>query len=268
MSPPQRSPACLTTLSEKLQLLAACGVDTTIVLRSSKELLEKTAQQFLFDLIELCRPRVIVEGPTFNFGRNRDGSATTLIQNSAVHGYAVIIVEELHENNTIGTPAINSSAIRQAIRDARLADAAAMLGRPHRICGTVVTGKQRGRSLNYPTANLDQVPQLLPPQAVYAAVAQLADDSFHPAAVNIGPQPTFGQTRSCIEAHLLDFSGQLRDQRLALHLLARLRSQICFDNPAKLKQQLKTDVADTRRLAAQSQGLVADTPLKLQAGSL
>ncbi len=263
---PERTPALLTTPAEKLQLLEECGVDTTIVLRSTRELLDKTAEQFLFDLVEHCRPRVIVEGPTFNFGRDRAGSAATLIQNSTIHGYGVIIVEELRGRDIPGNPAINSSAIRRAVRDARLSDAAALLGRPHRICGTVVTGKQRGASLNYPTANLDAVPQLLPREAVYAAVAQLADDSLYPAAVNIGPQPTFGQARSCVEAHLLDFSGQLRGRRLGLHLLAKLRDQVRFDSVAELQQQLKTDVADTRGFADQLERIRAGSPLTLQTG--
>ena len=262
---PERAPAQLTTLAEKLQLLEACGVDTTIVLRSTRELLDKTAEQFLFDLVEHCRPRVIVEGPSFNFGRARGGSAKTLIQNAAIYNYGVIIVEEYHGQDILGKPAINSSAIRRAIRDARLSDAAAMLGRPHRIAGKVVTGKQRGASLNYPTANLNVVPQLLPHEAVYAAVAQLADDSLYLAAVNVGPQPTFGQARSCIEAHLLDFTGQLRGQLLGLHLLAKLRDQVRFDSVARLQQQLEADVTQTRRFNDQLESIRANSPLKLHA---
>jgi riboflavin kinase/FMN adenylyltransferase len=124
-----------------------------------------------------------------------------------------------------------------------------MLGRPYRIVGTVVTGRQRGTTLGFPTANLADIPHLLPAEAVYAGVAQLADDSLHLAAVNIGPQPTFAQPQPCVEAHLLGYSGQLGGQRLGLHLLARLRDQARFDDANALAAQLQRDVEQVRALA-------------------
>lgn len=248
---PQRAPARLTTLPEKAALLEMMGVDATVVLRSDRELLSKTAEQFLIDLVAGCRPRVIVEGPTFHFGRGREGSMETLCAHAARLGFAVTIVDELHSTGLVDHPAINSSAIRQALREGRLADANTLLGRPHRITGVVSRGHGRGLDLGCPTANLDEIPHLLPREAVYVAVAQLADSRLHLAAVNIGPQPTFAQARACVEAHLLDFSGELHGQRLGLHLLAQLRGQVRFSGADELASQLHRDVEQTRAYAAE-----------------
>ena len=121
-----------------------------------------------------------------------------------------------------------------------------MLGRPYRIAGMVVGGDQRGRTIGFPTANLAGIPHLLPQEAVYAAVAQLDDDSLHLAAVNVGPQPTFGGQTSRVEAYLLDHNGDLSGRRMALHLLERLRSQMRFAGADALVAQLHRDVDAVR----------------------
>jgi len=260
---PQYVPACLTTLQEKVALLAMLGVDATIVLRSSRELLANTAEQFLTDLVARCRPRAIVEGPTFHFGRGRQGTVQTLREYSPRLGFAVTVVEELHSSGLSDHPAINSSAIRKALSEGRLADANTMLGRPYRITGVVSDGEHRGVTLGFPTANLDEIRHLLPCEAVYVAVAQLADDTLHLSAVNIGPQPTFGQAEARVEAHLLNYAGELSGQRLGLHLLAKIREQIRFNGADKLVAQLHRDVERTRRYAADLARLRAEPSLKL-----
>jgi riboflavin kinase/FMN adenylyltransferase len=248
---PKHAPICLTTCSEKIALLEACGVNETIVLRSDAELLAKTAEEFLFELVEHCRPRVIVEGPTFNFGRGRAGSVDTLRRWARELHYDLTMIDELHCRALPDNPAVNSSTIRRALGTGRLSDANAMLGRPYRIVGTVTAGRQRGASLGFPTANLTSIPHLLPAPAVYAGIAQLADGSLHLAAVNIGPQPTFEQQQPSVEAHLLDYSAQLRGQRLGLHLLARLRDQTRFADTDQLAAQIRRDVEQTRGMAGE-----------------
>lgn len=245
---PNRAPARLSTRDEKLTLLARCGVDATIVLESDAALIARSALDFLDELVRRSRPRTIVEGPTFNFGRGREGSVETLRQNAARFGYEVEVVSELYCDELEGRPDISSSAIRAALTAAQIERANAMLGRPYRIVGTVGHGEHRGTELGFPTANLDAVPHLLPGHAVYAAVAQLEDGRLHMAAVNIGPQPTFGQMTSRVEAHLLDFDEPLRRERLGLHLLERLRGQVRFEGPAALVEQLTADVKRTREL--------------------
>jgi riboflavin kinase/FMN adenylyltransferase len=243
---PERAPALLTTIDEKLRLIERCGADACLVLRSEPILLGLAAGDFLARLVERCRPRVIVEGPDFNFGRARGGSLETLRANAGRYGYAVHVLPTQHCDELTSGPRISSSSIRQALVDGRLDDANAMLGRPYRIAGRVVGGDQRGRTIGFPTANLAGIPHLLPQEAVYAAVAQSDDDALHLAAVNIGPQPTFGGQVSRVEAHLLDHHGELSGRPLALHLLERLRPQMRFAGVAALVAQLHRDVDAVR----------------------
>lgn len=248
---PERAPALLTTLREKLLLLGRLGVAGCIVLRTDRDLLEQQAADFLASLVAHCRPRAFVEGPDFRFGRGRTGSAETLQEHAARWGYEVHAVPGLHCAELPTNPMISSSSIRQALRDGRVHEANAMLGRPYRITGTVGKGAGRGAGLGFPTANLGVIVHMLPQEAVYAAAAQLGDGALHLAAVNIGPQPTFEQSQPRVEAHLLDYQGDLRGRRIALHFLARLREQQRFAAPADLVAQLGRDVAAARALAGQ-----------------
>lgn len=246
---PRQAPARLTTAEEKLHLLRACDVDTCIVVSSEPALLEQTAETFLLNVSSRCRPRAIVEGADFNFGRGRGGSVQTLRLFADRLGFNLHVVQTVHCEEIADAPAVRSSAIRAALGKGSVDIASAMLGRPHRITGTVSPGAGRGADLGFPTANLDGIRQMLPGEAVYSAVAQFADGSFRLAAVNVGPQPTFGEHASCVEAHVLDWSTALRGQRLGLHLLARLRLQRCFANADELVAQLRRDVAATREHA-------------------
>lgn len=247
---PERAPARLTTLEERTTLLAAHGADHVIVLRSDRDLLSKTAEQFLKDVVTRCRPRDFVEGGSFRFGRDRAGSIETLRERGDEFGYSVHVVAARKCESLPGAPTAASSAIRRALADGRVDLAHAMLGRPYRIAGSVGRGSGRGRPLGFPTANLESVPHLLPRAAVYAAAAQLESGAFHLAAVNIGLQPTFGEdTRPRVEAHLLDFDANLRERRLGIHLFARLRDQVKFAGPNELADQLRRDVAAARNYA-------------------
>ena len=125
-----------------------------------------------------------------------------------------------------------------------------MLARPYSVTGTVAAGAGRGKTLGFPTANLENIPQLAPAEAVYAAAAELPDGLLHPAAVNIGPQPTFDSDVRRVEAHLIDFDGDLRGAQLRVHFFARIRGQIRFATPDELVAQLREDIATTRGYAS------------------
>jgi riboflavin kinase/FMN adenylyltransferase len=243
---PQRVPPRLTTPAEKLALLAAFGANAVIVLRSRPELFTLTAGEFLERFVEPCRPAHLVEGSSFRFGRGRAGHVDTLREYARRRGWALTILEEISSPETPGDPPISSSTIRELIRAGRVEHAAAMLGRPHRIVGRVGHGDSRGARLGFPTANLEEIPQLVPGHAVYAAVARLSDGSAHLAVVNVGPQPTFDQHTPRVEAHLLDFSGRLSGQVLGLYFLRRLREQIRFASLGELAAQIGRDIALTR----------------------
>jgi len=260
---PERAPARLTTPTEKLALLKRSGVDHVIVLRSEPELLATEAEDFLATLVARGRPRAIVEGPDFNFGRARRGSIETLQRHAQEWGYEVHRVPAVHCEALPTRPTVSSSSIRQALRDGRVAEAAAMLGRPYRITGTIGYGAGRGARLGIPTANLEGIAHMLPQEAVYACAAQLEDGHLYPAAVNVGPQPTFEGERCQVEVHILDFGGDLRGRRLGLHFLARLRSQIRFSTSEELVQQIRRDVEAVHSHAAEIAALERSAPLPL-----
>ena len=246
---PERAPARLCTIDEKLELIRRCGADACLVLKSDAALLSLTAGEFLAKLIVACRPRFVVEGPDFNFGRNRAGSIATLAAEAERSGFTLQLLPTINCRELPSNPRISSSSIRQALVDGRLDDANVMLGRPYFVAGVVSGGDQRGRTIGFPTANIEQIPHLLPQEAVYAAVAQLEDKSLHLAAVNVGRQPTFDGHRSRVEAHVLDFSGDLMGQRMGLHFLERLRSQTRFGGIDALIAQIRADVVAVRRHA-------------------
>lgn len=260
---PERAPAPLTTLPEKLALLERLGVGYGLVLRSEPALLAQQAADFLASLVAHGRPRALIEGPDFSFGRGRGGNVDTLRDHADRWGYEVHEVPAVRCPELVTHPTISSTSIRQALVDGRVDEAAAMLGRPYRLTGTTGYGAGRGAALGFPTANVDHVVHRLPQEAVYAAVAQLEDGGLHLAAVNVGSQPTFAQAQCRVEAHLLDFHGDLRGRRLGLHLLVRLREQRRFSGPDELVRQLRRDVEMTRRLADRLADLRRSGPLAL-----
>ncbi len=246
---PERAPQRLTTHAEKLALLERAGADAVIVLHSEPNLLQMSAEDFCRSVVARCRPRLVVEGPTFRFGHNRQGTPETLARELAGAGCEVVVLEQERCEVEEGRVPVSSSAIRDALSAGRVERAAAMLGRPHRITGVVAAGDGRGALLGFPTANLDEIAQLVPGHGVYGAVAQLADGRLIPAAVNVGPQPTFNQAQTRVEAHLIGFDEDLRGQRMGLHLVSWLRGQIRFTGPDALVEQLRQDVAAARAAA-------------------
>jgi len=245
---PDRAPPRLTTAEEKLALLAQAGADGAIVLASEPALFEQAPATFLQRIVDACRPRAVVEGPTFRFGRGRSGSIDTLRDFARAAGFEAHVLDELRASPPPDAPVINSSAVRALVHAGRVQEAAEMLGRLYRITGVVGGDDQRGAALGFPTANLDHIPQLAPGEGVFAAAAQLEGGELWPAAVNIGPQPTFDQYRSRVEAHLLGFRGELHGQRVGLYFHSRLRDQQRFENVPALVAQLERDVQSVRDL--------------------
>lgn len=247
---PQRAPARLNTAAERVQLLRAAGADQVVTLASVPALFELQAEDFLARVIRALRPIEFIEGAEFRFGRNRGGSLETLRTHAAAYGYRVSPLAPITADSSSGAPPVSSTAIRAALAEGRVAKAAELLGRPHRIVGVVVEGDARGRTLGFPTANLNGIRQMTPGLGVYAAIAQTTSGALYPAAVNIGPQPTFGQSGTRVEAHLLDFVGELCGAALGLHFVAKLRDPQKFGGPQELVAQLRRDVQETRAITA------------------
>jgi len=188
--------------------------------------------------------RALVEGEDFRFGHDRTGAVDTLAQLCPAAGVTLSVVPPLELDGAV----VSSSRIRTELERGAVAEAARLLGRPYRLHGTVSTGQKRGRTLGFPTANLDPMFTLAPGDGVYAVRVFIGGEAW-PGAANIGPNPTFGEQARKVEVHLIDFSGDLYGQPLAVDFLARLRDTRPFASVTDLTEQLRRDVEQARRLA-------------------
>jgi len=243
---PGRAPAPLSTLGERLDLIAATGIQATVVVAFTPELASMEAEAFVKDvLLERLRARQVVVGFNHTFGRGARGDARLLRALGERLGFSAHVVEPLVVD---GVP-VSSTGIRAALRTGEVDRAARYLGRPYDVAGEVVAGAGRGRTLGFPTANLrPDRPVLLPP-GVYACRATV-DGEQRAAVVNIGVRPTFGEHEVLIEAHLLDFTGGLYGRRLTLAFAGRLREERKFPGIEALRAQIAQDVATARGLLA------------------
>jgi len=245
---PGRVPPRLSTLERKGELLEQCGVDILIAYPTDHALLNLSPEEFFDRVIRgELEARGLVEGPNFCFGKDRAGDVERLRTLCEAAGLTLTVVEAVTEGDTI----VSSSAIRAAVGEGRMADALAMLGHPYRLTGTVETGAGRGRSIGVPTANLSGIETMLPADGVYAGRVTL-DKSTYPAAVHLGPNPTFADGQRKLEVHILDFTGDLYRQSLSVDLLARVRDTMHFSDTAALQRQLNEDIAIVREICSQT----------------
>jgi riboflavin kinase / FMN adenylyltransferase len=242
---PQQSPPPLTWTERKAQLLKELGVDWIVAYPTDHKLLELTAQQF-FDRIVLdtLAAKAMVEGPNFYFGHNREGNVELLRQMTAAAGLTLDVVEPLVLDGEL----VSSSLIRQRIAAGDVATAARMLTHPYRIRGMVTHGAGRGGQIGFPTANLEAIDTLLPAVGVYAGRAWVGDDAL-PAAINIGPNPTFGEHALKVEVHIIDREITLYGEPLEVEFHAKLRDVKSFMTKEELIQQLHEDVSRARQIA-------------------
>lgn len=242
---PEAAPPPLTWTERKAELLAEWGVDWLVAYRTEPSLLALSPQDFFDRIIrERLEARAMVEGANFRFGRERRGDVALLARYCTDSWVRLEIVQPLiHEGSEI-----SSSRVRERLRAGDVAAAKALLTRPYRVRGLVTHGARRGGTLGFPTANLEAVDTLLPGIGVYAGRAIAASGSW-PAAINIGPNPTFGERAVKFEIHLIGFQGGLYGQPLEVDFLTRLRDIRPFDSVDQLKQQLQRDVEAARMVA-------------------
>ncbi len=247
---PELAPAALTSSRRRAELLLAAGADDVVVLDFTPDLASRTPEEFarmLRDDPRIAADSVIV-GENFRFGAKAAGDTAALAEWGAELGYAVQALPLAAGDDAA---AWSSSRIRDAIALGDLGAAAAMLGRPHRLEGTVVRGDQRGRELGYPTANVAVDPSMaIPPDGVYAGWLIALGESL-PAAVSIGTNPQFGGVERRVEAYVLDRDDlDLYGAAVAVDLVERLRGQQVFDSVEGLVDQMARDVAGARALLA------------------
>jgi riboflavin kinase/FMN adenylyltransferase len=220
----------LATLERRLELLAGCGVEETLVVEFTPELALLTPEEFAGRYLEAVGAQVVLAGAGFRFGHRRSGDLDTL-RALGIDGREVALVE-----------GVSSTEIRRLAAAGRVEDAAALLGRPLEVEGVVVSGDQRGGTLGFPTANLRVEADLLVPQfGIYAGAV-----GDRRAAVSIGVNPHYGGSERRIEAFLLDWSGDLYGRRLVVELWRRLRDERSFVSEAELVEQIARDVDQTR----------------------
>jgi riboflavin kinase/FMN adenylyltransferase len=241
---PDRAPLLLTSLRQRLTLLALGGIEVAFVLHFTSRFAEVTAEDFVrFHLLECLGAHHVVVGYRVGFGHERRGNAELLSALGKKYGFGVEVVSPVKAGGLM----VSSSAIRQAVREGDLDAAERMLGRRYGVEGRVVPGHRRGKGLGFPTANLRVRGLQLPPDGVYA-VRVVVTGRAVPAVANLGFNPTFGDCDRALEAHLLDFEGDLYNSRVEINFVQRLRGEERFANPDELARQIERDVAFARRV--------------------
>jgi riboflavin kinase/FMN adenylyltransferase len=239
---PDVKPAYLTSLEERIDLVAACGVDLVVPLTFTRELSLLSPTEFLEHVQRELRLCALVEGPDFALGHNRVGTVPVLREIGREMGF------ELHVAGlvTAGAQVISSTTIRNAVLAGDVATAAGLLGRPYRLSGEVIPGARRGRAIGYPTANIRPAPdRAVPPNGIYVTRSRVGDRTLD-SVTNIGTRPTFDDGEVLIEAFLLDFDGDLYGQTMHVDLLEFVRPEARFESVEALLEQMAGDVARAR----------------------
>jgi len=252
---PDSAPTTLTDLEQKLELLAGCGVDRTLVIPFDRERSEESAEDFVTQvLVGALAARLVVVGRDFHFGHGRKGDVALLSEMGQTEGFEVEPVELVAPGESDATP-VSSTRIRRLIAEGDVRGAALLLGRPHQVRGPVRHGAGRGaRLLGFPTANVAVARETaLPAPGVYAGRFSWRGADGHPAAISVGQPPTFasdGDSSPLVEAYLIDFDGDLYGEPARVSFEDWIRPQRAFDDLGVLSAQMAEDVDAARRMLA------------------
>ncbi len=269
---PESAPLLLTDLDQKLELLESTGVDVALVVRFDEVRAAESAEDFVRDVLVGClAAEVVVVGEDFHFGHRRQGNVALLRATGVEAGFTVEGLS-LRSATDVGAEAaaiwadatdavggdapeqkVSSTAIRTALVAGDIDRATALLGRPHEIRGLVSPGDKRGRELGFPTANV-AVPGeiLMPADGIYAGWFLRADGTMLPTAINLGRRPTFYEQAhaSLLEAHVLDFDGDLYGERVAVRFVARLHGEVKYESVEALVAGIERDCDRARQVLA------------------
>ncbi|MCD0458525.1 bifunctional riboflavin kinase/FAD synthetase [Roseiconus lacunae] len=241
---PDAAPRRLSTISERARRMERLGIDYLVVIETTKDLLDLTAEAF-FDalMINNLRAAGMVEGANFCFGKGRQGDVDLLTRLCQQHGIEFVAAELRSEGSEI----ISSTRIRQCLADGDVAAAHAMMDVPHRVIGEVIRGDGRGRTIGFPTANIKVSDVVMPAPGVYAGTAWI-DDRAHPAAIHLGESPTFGSgVPEQVEVHVMDYKADLYGKSIAVDFVARVRGIERFESADALVAQLQRDIRSCRQ---------------------
>ena len=245
---PGTFPSYLTTPEHKVDLLRAAGIELVVPMEFTEELSQVSARRFAELLCGSLRMKGLVLGPDSALGQGREGDMAYMQAEGERLGFWVRSVPPLEMN---GQP-VKSRVIREALVAGDVAGGARLLGRNHSLSGTVVVGDQRGRTLGFPTANIDIYPGLLwPGDGIYATWAHFGGKRYL-SATSIGVRPTFGLTQRLVEVYVMDFSGDLYGQQMTVEFVGKVRNQETFADIDTLIAKIAQDVADSREVLTEA----------------
>jgi riboflavin kinase/FMN adenylyltransferase len=235
---PHRAPRLLTTLEQRIRLIAATGIDLLVILPFTRDLAQLSPAEFVRGiLVDQLHAIAIHEGPNFRFGHRHSGHLDTLRALGQQHGFRV---EEIPEIRIRGE-SVSSSRVRELLAQGRVQKACRLLGRPFSNCGEIVSGSGIGRKQTVPTLNLAPVTEQLPEDGVYVSRTRLGGRTFESVS-NVGRKPTFGEHRVTVECYLLNASSEVTEAEMEVEYWYRLRDEIKFPDAAALRTQILKDV--------------------------
>lgn len=234
----------ISTYAEKETLLEASGIDYLLIIPFTREFASISAERFVRDiLVGTIGVRKLIIGYDYAFGKNRQGDVTMLRRMGEELGFTVDVLEPI----TSGDLVYSSTAVRQMVAGGDVRGVVRLLGRHFSVGGTVVHGRQRGKGLGFPTANLQTDKELIPKPGVYAVKVKVEDTTYD-GACNIGDNPTFGNGSLSIEVFIFDFDGDIYGREVRLYFVDRIRDEVTFPNPQSLQEAIARDVARCREL--------------------
>jgi riboflavin kinase / FMN adenylyltransferase len=242
----QASPPAITMLDQKLECFEASGIQVAVVLPFTRELAALEPEVFVRDILVdgLCLKQLVI-GYDYAFGKGRQGDFALLTALGQRYGFSVERLDPVIVNGAV----VSSTRIRDMIQAGKVWDVRPLLGRYHQVRGTVAHGLKRGRKLGFPTANLAARDELVPLPGVYAVWVETGG-VIRPGVANIGKNPTFGENALTVEAHILDFKGNLYDQPIRVHFVQRLRAEKRFSGPDELAARIREDTGLARMILA------------------
>jgi len=245
---PDKAPPLLMTKEQRLEAFERAGISAVAVVRFTAELSQWDPEMFVRTvLVEWLRVSDVWVGANFLFGHGRSGNFSTLRTLGQRYGFRADKIDPVRYKEFV----VSSTRVRRLVSEGRMDEAGALLGHQFYIDGRVVPGAHRGKSLGFPTANLETSNELLPPNGVYATMTTI-DGIVHPSITNVGVRPTFGDTsKTTIEAYLLGYDGDLYGRQVRLSFVQRLRDERKFDDVDALRAQIEADRRRAERLFAQ-----------------
>lgn len=254
---PAQAPARLTRLREKIEAIAACGIDRVLLIKFDHQFAAIGAETFVRQtLVEDLGIRHLYVGDDFRFGRDRRGDFALLQDMGRQSGFAVESLATVQD----GGARISSTRIREALQHGDLAHAEQCLGRRYRICGRVAHGHKRGRTIGFPTMNVPLLRRSTPLRGVFAVQAIGLDTQPLPGVANIGNRPTLaGDDRFLLEVHLFDFDEEVYGRAVEIDFVERIRDEHKFESFDALRQQIQRDVVEARKILGLAAAERSDT---------